>query len=154
MKTNYILLAVSLLFCTLFTSCSKEEDAPFSYYYPTSSKVTTTFDGNEMVFDRATVTKEAYDGYNDILIIATMKGDPTKSLRLEMTEYLTGTEACYYFAYNNGERDFDTENTDHVLNVDVTHNSAGTVRGTFSGVLSDFENNTMQVSTGRFDIRY
>ncbi len=155
MKTTYITSILFVIFCTTFSSCTKDEDPPFIYYHPTSTKITTIFEGEqEMVFDQAVVTREYYEGYTDIIIVATMKNDSRKSLRMEMTEYVTGIEACYYFAYNNGERDFDNTDYDYVFNVDVTRNSPGVVRGNFSGVLSDFDSNSKEVRTGRFDIKY
>jgi hypothetical protein len=61
--------------------------------------------------------------------------DPTESVSFIMTEGTTGTSAISNFSYDNATDSYSPATT---LTHDVTTNSGGSAKGTFSGVLEPF----------------
>ncbi len=135
---SFVLLGVA--------SCSSDDDKADVNF------IRAKFNGVEQKFNIISVDKVDYpdEGYSDVEVTATMSSDATKTFILKSEFGVTGNIiwGIYYtsdgvFYENNSEAS------------DVTENSGGRYKGTFSGTLYNEGNgDTIMLTEGSFDIIY
>jgi hypothetical protein len=150
-----ILLLFFVMGLTMLSSC---ENNPVDMIVPEKNNfLKASINGTEIIFDHADVVKEVVDEHGNIytdLVITTHKRSDNSTKIIFRVEYMrTGTETCYYFTYNYDDAEHDIENGDSFA-VDITQSTANHIEGNFSGTLSDYQNNTVAIDNGHFDITF
>lgn len=154
MKNLYIFFTVITLI-TLSSCDSKNDTTPVQ---PTSS-LKATINGVEVIFDTFKVVKnpgvdDAGNPYTDLVVTVTKSTDATKKVTFNLAYLETGTEACYYFSYLDGDIDHDTEIADSFA-INISGNTATNLKGTFNGTLTNSDNtSSVVIPNGTFDITY
>lgn len=110
------------------------------------------FDGVEQKFNIISVDKVDYpeEGYSDVEVTATMSSDATKILILKSEFGVTGADIIWGMYYTNDGVYYENDSE----NSNVTENSLGRYKGTFSCTLSSEGGDTMSITEGSFDIIY
>lgn len=145
---NKIILFLSFALLGV-SSCSSDDDKSEVNF------IRAKFDGVEQKFNIISVdivpeTDPITNiSYEDIYITATMSGDSSKTFELRSEYDSTGDIIWGIYYTNEGtyyENDTETSN--------VTDNSNGRYKGTFSGSLITEGGGTMMITEGSFDIIY
>lgn len=150
---NFMLLFVFIGIVAL-SSCNKDDNT--SILQPTNSLVAKV-DGVSITFDQVSVVKETYTDYVDLVITATTSGDTPKTIIFNVTQLVTGTDACYYFAYNQESvfYSWGSETGGNSFEVNVAENTTSKIKGTFSGTLPNVDlTGAIAITNGTFDISY
>jgi len=142
---NKILLIVCFALISI-CSCSSDDDKSEVNF------IRAKFNGVEQKFNIISVDKVDYieEGYSDVEVTATMSSDATKIFVLKSEYDVTGdiiwgiyytTDGIYY------------QNDENFTNSNVTENSNGRYKGTFSTTINNDEGSIV-ITEGSFDIIY
>jgi hypothetical protein len=158
MRMKKLLLLITIIGCTFFSSCEDNPtDALTQIPIAQNKFLKANINGTPIVFDETEVVKqlvnEAGLEYTDLYITANKKDDTSAKIIFKVEYMMTGTETCYYFLYNEGEREYDIE-TGNSFHVNVSAVSENHLKGSFSGTLKDFEGNEVTITNGDFDIAF
>lgn len=151
LKSNHmrkLLLFVCVVASIALSSCSDDDNNAA----PRLSKVTATINGTNYAFDYVTVDRLEFTDYNDLNIVATTEADPNDWIEFNCTEYATGTDITYFFAYYIDEVWYKQQPD---LTVNVTVNNEDKLEGTFSGTFEHYDesiNETITITNGTFEI--
>jgi len=153
-----LLLLLSFIGCIMFSSC---EDNPTDAFTPIpvaqNKFLKASVNGTAIMFDETEVVKQLVTEngveYTDLYITAKKKNDTSAQIIFKVEYMMPGTETCYYFLYNEGDREYDIE-TGNSFNVNVSSAAANHIKGSFSGTLKDFEGNEVTITNGNFDIAF
>ncbi len=142
----------------LFSSCSSDNKSPNNPVTPVQSTLTAKVNGQDVVFDSPTVEKQNLTTeqgvpYTDLIVTANKKNDATAKIVFKLEHLTTGTGSCYYFLYQKDGSDYETGHG-NVFNIDITSNTQKNIKGNFSGVLADYQGNTVTTANGIFDINF
>ncbi len=150
-KISYLFLLVGIL---VLSSCNNDNDN--STPQNTNSFVA-KIDGVSVSFDQVTVAKDVQTDYIDLLVTAKVTGDDSKTITFNLTQLVTGIDACYYFAYIRDATNYtwDSETGGNSFVMTVTENTTTRIKGTFSGTLpNDDVTSAIAISNATFDINY
>jgi hypothetical protein len=150
---NLIYLFVFIGIVSLI-SCNKDDNTPAPQ---ATNSLVSKIDGVSIAFDQVSVVKETYTDYVDLVITATTSGDNPKTIIFNVTQLAIGTDACYYFAYNQESvfYSWGSETGGNSFEVNVTENTTSKIKGTFSGTLPNVDlTGAIAISNGTFDISY
>jgi hypothetical protein len=152
---KYLFPLVAALF---FLSCSSDEDTVNVVPMPTPTFLRATIAGTPYEFDDIVVDTETHTSgevtYVDLYVKATLVGDPTKQLQFKLEKDVPGTDTVYFF-YLNFDDEYDSDQSGSDLATNVTSNANRNIKGTFSGVLTNFTSTqNISIANGSFDISY
>lgn len=145
MKNLFLfLLATSLT----ITSCSSDDNSD------SSNVVKAKINGVSKTFSTIAVTEQEYtDGgftYTDVTVTAALSNEPTKLFQFVVEKGITGTEASWYFIYNDNDVFYEKIPG---FTTTVTESTETKLKGTFSGSMSD-GTQSIVVTNGSFNITY
>lgn len=151
MKNKLLLfLSVALLGVS---SCSSDENRADVNF------IRAKFNGVELKFNiiNVVVTSEITDPvtnytYRDIITTATMNSDPSKILVMSSEYNITGENEIWRFSYGNSGEFYEINANE--FNSQISNNSPGRYKGTYSGNLINGSGEVMTITNGTFDIIY
>ncbi|UPQ78240.1 hypothetical protein M0M57_11485 [Flavobacterium azooxidireducens] len=141
---NKILLIVCFALIGIY-SCSSDDDKSDVNF------INAKFNNVEQKFNIISVDKVDYidEGYSDVIVTAKMSSDASKIIILKSEYGVTGDIIWgIYYTTDGTYYENDTESSN------VTENSNGRYKGTFSGSLSSEGGGTIMITDGSFDIIY
>ena len=146
-----IFLFLSVVSLTMLFSCTDDDGGS------TSNKIVKAKINNvEKTFSVISKVENTYteDDYTwtDVKITAKQSDDATKFIEFIIEKGITGAEASWYFAYNEGEKTYEKTAS---FATEVTESNNSGVKGTFSGTLQDTSSDdVLTITDGMFDIKY
>jgi hypothetical protein len=142
---NKLLLVFCFVLIVIY-SCSSDDDKSDVNF------IRAKFNGIEQKFNIISVDKVDYvaEGYSDIEVTATMSSDASKIFILKSEFGVTGDIIWGMYYTTIG---IFYQNDENFTNSNVTENSSGRYKGTFSGTLNSSEG-TILITEGSFNIIY
>lgn len=145
---NKLLLILSFALLGIYSCTSDDDKAEVNF-------IRAKFNGVEQKFNIISVDMvpetdpETNISYNDIYVTATINGDNTKTLELRSELDVTGDIIWGIYYIVDG-----TYYLNDAQSSNVTENSNGRYKGSFSGSLSSEGGGTVMITEGSFDIVY
>jgi hypothetical protein len=153
MKKKYLFL---LLFVSLFSSCSDEDDKQNLDKIET---ITTRINGQSVEFKNFTITKQDYTDsetnyqWTDVSILGYIEEDPLNSIEIIAEQGALGTESIWRFNITYNGILYSRDNS--LFTTIVTKSNENSLQGSFSGNLK--HQNTGEIITlteGIFRVKF
>lgn len=152
MKKVFLLMLVAGLTLS-FSSCSEDNNNSTP-----GDSVTMRVGGVQKTFDTVVVTETPYtqDGveYVDLLVVASMSGNPDETLTFGGGKGYTGSGNTWGFYYRLNGVEYHEDELANPLSSNITVNSDNHFVGTFSGQVTSSANTTVDITEGTFDVTY
>ncbi|HMK06386.1 MAG TPA: hypothetical protein VK476_02585 [Flavobacterium sp.] len=152
-----LLLFITIAITAISSGCGSDNNTNEPVVTPTNF-MRSTVNGVDVNYDVIATAKENYisEGveHTDLVITASKSDDPSKSITFSSAYLEPGTDSVFYFELNHDELEYDTGNP-HSFVITLAESTANSVKGTFTGTLSNFDNTSSAVITnGNFDIKF
>lgn len=149
-------LLIPFLFLLILSSCTDDDDTITTPINPNT--VTVTVDGEEITFANLTISKQDYEnpetGYQwtDIRVLGYNTEDALSIIEFIAEEGIIGSDAIWRFTITLNGLTYSQDNS--AFTTLVTESTDNTLKGTFSGTLTEPNNTTITVSNGIFDVEH